>query len=107
VREKLATYSLALDHDSGGPKAYLFRQMLGITLAEIEHLVAEIHDGLPSHPVTRVTVKPDATVTCGVLVPVRGVGIHQGRVMAVTTGWELRYVGDRPRLVTAYIKRRR
>ena len=22
----------------------------------------------------------------------------------VTTGWELRYVGDRPRLVTAYIK---
>jgi hypothetical protein len=32
-----------------------------------------------------------------------GVRIHERRVVLVTTGWKLRYVGDRPRLVTAFI----
>lgn len=39
--------------------------------------------------------------------PVRGIGTHDKRVVPVSTGWQLRYVGDRPRLVTAYIKKRR
>lgn len=60
MRLKLATYSLATEHDVGGPKAVLFARLLGITRDHVDHLV--------------------------------------------TTGWELRYVGDRPRLVTAYIK---
>lgn len=30
--------------------------------------------------------------------------MHESRVVAVTTGWELRYVGDKPRLVTAFTK---
>ncbi len=106
MRDKLRRYSLALGHKDGGPKAYLFKQLLGITLAEIEYLAAEIRRGVSSHPVTRVTEKPDGTITCGVFVPVRGVGIHQRRVLLVITGWELRYVGDRPRMVTAYIKGR-
>ncbi|MBS1869712.1 MAG: hypothetical protein JSS99_08615 [Actinobacteria bacterium] len=106
IRRKLSTYSLVLEHTDGGPKAYLFKTLLGITLAEIEHLAAEIQRGLPRRPVVRVTEKPNATVTCGVLIPVRGVGVHEGRVLPVTTGWELRYVGDRPRMVTAYIKGR-
>jgi hypothetical protein len=107
VRRKLATYSLAMDHEDGGPKAYLFKHLLGITLVDIEHLAMEIERSLPAHPITRVFEKPDGKVGCGVVLPVTGVGIHQGRVMPVTTGWELRYVGDRPRLVTAYIKRKR
>jgi len=104
VRDKLRRYSLAMRHDSGGPKAVLFELLLGITLADIEHLAMEIERTLPEHPVTRVFEKPDGKVGCGVVLPVTGVGIHQGRVMPVTTGWELRYVGDRPRIVTAYIK---
>jgi hypothetical protein len=106
VRRKLARYSLAMGHDSGGPKAYLFKQLLGITLADLDHLADELRRGLPVSPIVRARLKPDGTASCGVLVPVRGVDIHQGRVMPVTTGWELRYVGDRPRLVTAYIKGR-
>lgn len=103
MREKLARYSLALGHDDGGPKAYLFEQLLGIALAEVDHLAAEIRAGVLGTPVSRVRDKPPYGVSCQVLVPVRGVGIHETRVMAVTTGWELRYVGDRPRLVGACI----
>lgn len=106
MREKLATYSLAIGHESGGAKAHLFKQLLGITLADLDHLASEIARELPTHPITRVRQKPDGSVGCGVLIPVRGVRIHQHRVMPVTTGWQLRYVGDRPRMVTAYIKGR-
>jgi len=104
VRRKLATYSLALGHEDGGPKAALFALLLGITPSEIDHLEAEIRRGVVMPPVFRMRPNPPHGVSCGVLVPVRGVGIHRARVMHVTTGWELRYVGDRPRLVTAYIK---
>jgi len=103
VRRKLATYSLAMGHRDGGPKAYRFQKVLGITLADIEHLASEIAAGVLTEPVTRVRPKPDGTVGCGVLVPVRGVHMHERRVVLVTTGWELRYVGDKPRLVTAFI----
>lgn len=106
MREKLARYSLAKGHKDGGPKAYLFEQLLGITLADLDHLAVELERGLLTNPVVRAQLKPDGTVSCGVRIPVRGVRIHQHRVMPVTTGWELRYVGDRPRLVTAYIKGR-
>jgi hypothetical protein len=104
VRGKLARYSLALDHEDGGPKAYLFKQLLGITLAEIAHLEDAIRAGVLIAPVTRVRANPPYGVNCQVVVPVQGVGMHEARVMAVTTGWEVRYVGDRPRLVSAYIK---
>ncbi len=104
VRRKLATYSLELGHTSGGPKAVLFERLLGITREYVDHLVAEILTGVLVAPVTRSWNNPPYGVGCGVLIPVRGVGIHQSCVMPVTTGWELRYVGDRPRLVTAYIK---
>jgi hypothetical protein len=53
VREKLARYSLAMGHESGGPKAYLFKQLLGITLAHLDHFATEIGRGLLVHPVTR------------------------------------------------------
>lgn len=59
MREKLRRYSLAMGHDSGGPKAYLFEHLLGITLADVEHLATEIERSLPEHPVTRAFEKPD------------------------------------------------
>jgi hypothetical protein len=106
VRRKLATYSLAMGHDVGGPKAVLFEQLLGITLDHLDYLEAEIRHGVTLHPVTR-TWKTPYGQQCTVRIPVRGVEVHQVNVMAVTTGWQLRYVGDRPRLVTAYITGRR
>ena len=103
MHHKLETYSLVLDHSRGGPKAYRFAQLLGIALRDVDHLAAEIAAGVLAQPVTRVVFKTDGTVGCGAVVPVRGVRMHENRVMRVTTGWELRYVGDRPRLVTAFI----
>jgi len=103
VRRKLATYSLAVGHDEGGPKAYRFEQLLGITLDHLDHLETEIRRGVMIHPV----IKAWETLygqQCTVRIPVHGVGIHHGNVTVVTTGWQLRYVGDRPRLVSAYIK---
>lgn len=105
MRRKLETYSLAKGHDVGGPKAILFELLLGITLEHVAHLGAEIHREVRRQPITRVWATPWGQ-RCQVLVPVRGVGIHHNHVRLVTTGWMLRYVEDRPRLVTAYIKGR-
>lgn len=105
MRRKLTTYSLAMDHEKGRPKAVMFERRLGITLAEVEHLAMEILRGVRRAPVTRSWLTPYGA-QCQVRVPVQGVGLHRGRVTAVTTGWQLRYVEDRPRLVTAYIKGR-
>jgi hypothetical protein len=104
VHRKLATYSLARGHEDGGPKAYLFARLLGITHEHVDHLAEQILASVLRRPITRVRRKPPWGVGCEVVVPVIGVGIHERRVIAVTTAWELRYVGGRPRLVTAYIK---
>lgn len=106
MRRKLATYSLAMAHRDGGPKAVLFERLLGITLADIDHLEAEIRRELRRQPITRMWDTPHGR-RCQVLIPVRSVHLHQTHVIPVTTGWMLRYVGDRPRLVTAYIKGKR
>lgn len=106
MHHKLETYSLVLEHGRGGDKALVFERALGITHREVDHLAAEIMQGLLTEPVTDTGFTPHG-LRCQVLVPVRGVGIHEGRVLPVTTGWHLRYVGDRPRLASAYIKKRR
>lgn len=106
VHHKLETYSLVLEHEDGGHKARVFAQALGITHRHVDHLAGEIERGRATQPVTGVGVTPHG-LRCQVLIPVRGVGIHQKRVVVVTTGWHLRYVGDRPRLASAYIKKRR
>jgi uncharacterized protein DUF6883 len=106
VHRKLATYSLAVGHRRGGPKAVLFERLLGITLEHVDHLAEEIRAGVLAAPIISVRDNAPHGVNCHVRIPVRGVGIHQARVIAITTGWQLRYVGDRPRLVSAYIKKR-
>lgn len=106
MREKLERYSLAKGHRRGGPKAVLFERLLGITLDDVDHLEAAIRRGVTIHPVVRAWETPYGQ-QCAVRIPVSGVGIQQRNVMVVTTGWQLRYVGDRPRLVSAYIKGRR
>jgi len=106
VHHKLETYSLVLDHTDGGPKAFRFQRLLGITHRDVDHLAVQIGGGVLRHPITAVRGNAPHGIGCTVLIPVTGVGIHERRVMVVTTGWQLRYVGDRPRLVTAYIKGR-
>lgn len=42
-------------------------------------------------------------VHCRVIVPVDGLGERVGRIANVLTAWEIRWDGDAPRLVTAFI----
>jgi hypothetical protein len=60
-------------------------------------------DGILVHSVTAVRSNPPWGTNCNVIVPVRGLREHAGHVAVVLTSWELRYEGDAPRLVTAYI----
>lgn len=94
MREKLAGYSLDESHEEGGPKARGFRRVLGITLADLDHLEAEIAAGIARTPIASVRDNAPYGVNC----------VVDGRHAPVRTVWELRGPGDRPRLVSAYLK---
>lgn len=104
VRDKLATYSLDVRHRIGGPKAQLFRLVLGITLEDdLDYLTAAILEGVRRHPITLVRPNPPWGFNSNVLIPIAGVRDREGRTADVLTSWQLRHEGDRPRLVTAYL----
>ena len=59
VRDKLAPYSLDARHRVGGPKARLFRLVLGITLEDdLDYLTAAILEGVRRHRITLVRPNP-------------------------------------------------
>ena len=47
---------------------------------------------------------PPHGLLCDVRIEVQGLGDRASRVAVVRTAWELRYEGDAPQLVTAYIR---
>lgn len=103
IREKLTAYCLNAEHEVGGPKARGFAQILGITIAQVTHLVQALHTGVRDAPVTDVRDNTPYGVLCEVRIRVSGVGERAGRQALVTTSWELRDATASPRLVTAYI----
>jgi hypothetical protein len=103
VHEKLRDYSLNARHKDGGEKAAGFRQILGITAENLDYLATVLLDGAVTLPVSVVRENQPFGLNCNIVIPVRGVGEYADRVAPVLTSWELRYEGDRPRLVTAYI----
>lgn len=102
VREKLASYSLALDHRVGGPKARGFRLILGITIASIDYLETEIYVGIQQHPVKAVVDNPPYGQNCVVEFPLHGVGSYSNRVARLRTVWQLVTPDLPPRLVNAF-----
>jgi hypothetical protein len=104
VRYKLATYSLDITHDSGGPKARGFHTILGITIEAIDYLEAQIMARLRDTPICEVRDNPPYGVSCVIDMPIRGIGAKADRVVTVRTVWIIRLPGDAPRLVTAYPK---
>jgi hypothetical protein len=54
-------------------------------------------------PVSEVRDAGRHGYNCTVLIPVRGLGRHADRVALVLTSWQIRWDGDAPRLVTAYV----
>lgn len=103
IHDKLATYSLALDHKDGGPKARGFEKILGITLEYIDYLEGAIYTGIQTVPVGEIRDNPPWGIKCTVIIPVRGLGEKSGRIVDVTTVWQFDEPGSPPRLVTAYI----
>lgn len=102
VREKLADYSLNPEHTRGGEKAEGFAQVLAITAADLEYLAGVLLNGARTIPISAMRTS-EHRVHCQVLVPVRGLGDRSDRVATVVTAWEIRWDGDAPRLITAYI----
>ena len=103
IHVKLATYSLALDHEDGGSKARGFEKILGITLEHIDYLEGAIYTGIQLNPVSEVRDNTPWGIKCVVPVPVRGLGERSNRIVDVTTVWQFDEPDSPPRLVTAYI----
>jgi hypothetical protein len=104
VRYKLATYSLDVTHKDGGPKARGFARILGITLDDIDYLAATIEAGVLEIPISEVRENPPWGMSCVVMVPTRGRGQKNGRVVNVRTVWELASSDAPPRLANAYLR---
>jgi hypothetical protein len=103
ITEKLVTYSLNIDHRSGGPKAKGFQQILCIGPADVDYLARALRTGVRDAAITDVRDNPPYGLLCEVCVSVAGLREKSSRAVSVTTSWELQHAGDRPRLVTAYI----
>jgi hypothetical protein len=103
VREKLAGYSLKTGHEDGGPKAAAFSRILGINSADLEYLADAILAGVQRCPVVEVRDAGEYGMHCQVIVRVHGLGACAERVANVLTAWQLRWDGDAPRWVTAFI----
>jgi uncharacterized protein DUF6883 len=103
VAEKLSGYSLNPDHPEGGAKAHAFRNMLGITLEDIEHLEAEIREGIQRVATSSVSSSAFG-VRCVVDLPIAGIRVHRARVMRLRTVWQFADSLAPPRLLTAFLK---
>ena len=104
VRYKLATYSLDVTNEVGGPKARGFEAMLGITIDAIDYLEAQIMSRILDTPLSDVRNNPPYGINCVVDMPIRGIGAHGQRIVNVRTAWLISTAGDPPRLVSAYPK---
>lgn len=104
MREKLASYSLKLDHQAGGPKARGFAKILGITLETIDYLDSEIRLAAQLRPVQAVVDNEPYGWKCVIDFPLEGVGGYSGRVAKVRTVWEVTSPLLPPRLVNAFLK---
>ncbi len=103
VHEKLAGYSLKLDHVGRGRKAEGFASVLRITLADRDYLAETLLDGIRTTPMSGIRLAGRHGVHCEVIVAVRGLRDRADRTARVLTAWEIRRDGDAPRLITAYI----
>jgi hypothetical protein len=102
VRVKLETYSLDINHKSGGPKALGFELILGIAIDAIDYLEAQILARVLDTPIGEIRDNAPYGVNCVVVMPIRGIGAKAERVADVLTSWEIKDASTPPRLVTAF-----
>jgi uncharacterized protein len=104
VHEKLAGYSLSLEHAVGGHKAGLFEAVLDITTADVDYLLESLIAGIADTPIRAVRGNAPHGHLCEVRIGVRGLRARSDRTAIVVTAWEIAWDGDAPRLVTALLK---
>jgi hypothetical protein len=104
VRYKLATYSLDITHEVGGPKARGFEKILGITIDAIDYLEAQILIRVLETPINEVRDNPPYGTKCTVDMQIPGIGAKAERAVTVRTVWAYDQPGAPPRLVTAIPK---
>jgi hypothetical protein len=101
VNQKLVQYSLKAGHPRG--KAEGFARALALTADDLEYVAEALVSGIRTTPVSSVRPAGPHGFHCEVIVPVRGLGDRADRVANVLTAWQIRWDGDPPRLITAYI----
>ena len=102
VRRKLETYSLNPFHESGGPKARGFAQLLGITIESVDVLEVAIHRAILQTRISSVRKNREGGFNCVVDFAMRGRGSRSEKFVLIRTVWELTSSTSRPRLVTAF-----
>lgn len=103
IEEKLRGHSLNDEHPVGMHKARVFRSALGITLEDVDHLIAELLVGVLQATIATVRDNAPHGLLCEVPVPVQGVKQAGLAIAITTTVWEYRSQECAPRLVSAYI----
>jgi hypothetical protein len=101
VHDKLARYSLKPGH--ARRKADAFAHALAVTVDDLEYLADALLAGVRATPVSGVRPAGQHGFHCEVIVRVRGLRDRADRVANVLTAWQIRWAGDSPRLITAYI----
>jgi hypothetical protein len=95
------TASIPITRSAGRRRAR--SSALGIGAADLDYLAGVLRAGVREALITAVRDNAPLGVLCEVPISVAGVRERRDRRVNVTTVWELRHPGDRPRLVTAYI----
>ena len=101
VQEKLLNYSLKAGHPRG--KAEAFAQVLAVTAEDLDYVAEALLGAVRTTPVSGVRPAGAHGYHCEVIVQVRGLRDRADRVANVLTAWQIRWEGDPPRLITAYI----
>jgi hypothetical protein len=104
VHEKLLNYSLKAGHPRG--KAEAFARALGVTADGLEYVAEVLLSGVRTTPLSGIRAAGVHGFHCEVIVEARGLRDRADRVANVLTAWEIRWDGDPPRLITAYITSR-
>jgi hypothetical protein len=104
VHHKLSGYSLDVEHPRG--KATAFAQALGLTVDDLEYLTDALLTAVRTRPVSGVRPAGEHGFHCEVIVRVRGLRERAESVANVLTAWQIRWDGDAPRLITAYVTSR-
>ncbi len=104
MRQKLLDYSLEVRHETGGPKALGFEQILGITRDDVDYVERSIQAGIPIAPVNSIRQNSPFGINCVVQFPIQGIRDKRLRIANLRTTWILVDPAARPRLLTAFLR---